>query len=113
VYPVGSDSPAVRQGKVARYPLRRGDKVRLITGVGGGYGDPLTRAPQLVRADLRDGFINARDARHLYGVAIDPDTLAIDETVTGRLRREKRGARPESENEGRVGGDDGDRSIHS
>jgi N-methylhydantoinase B len=108
VYPVGSDSPAVRQGKVARYPLRRGDKVRLITGVGGGYGDPLTRAPQLVQADLRDGFIDARDARHRYGVAIDSDTLTIDETVTGRLRQEKRGARPESENEGRVGGDDED-----
>jgi len=41
-----------RFGKISRMPLRRDDVVRLVTGTGGGYGDPREREPVLVDADL-------------------------------------------------------------
>ena len=55
-------------GKASRLLLRRGDLVRLVTGTGGGYGDPRERERALVRADLRDGLITAADAAEVYGV---------------------------------------------
>ena len=61
-------SPIERFGKAARYPLRRGDVVRLVTGTGGGYGEPGEREPELVRRDLADGMISERDAREVYGL---------------------------------------------
>ena len=65
---VRADGSALeRFGKAARYPLRRGDLVRLVTGTGGGYGDPRDREPELVRRDLADGMISENDARGVYG----------------------------------------------
>jgi len=55
-------------GKASRLLLHRGDLVRLVTGSGGGYGDPRERDPALVRADLRDGLITAAEAEEVYGV---------------------------------------------
>ncbi|HBW20822.1 MAG TPA: methylhydantoinase, partial [Actinobacteria bacterium] len=34
-----------RFGKASRLPLRRGDLIRLVTGTGGGYGDPRWWSP--------------------------------------------------------------------
>ena len=56
-------------GKASRLLLHRGDLVRLVTGSGGGYGDPRERDPALVRADLRDELITAAEAEEVYGVA--------------------------------------------
>jgi N-methylhydantoinase B len=55
-------------GKASRVPLRRGDLVRLVTGSGGGYGDPHEREPELVREDARDEIITAREATEVYGI---------------------------------------------
>ncbi|MER3514110.1 MAG: hypothetical protein C4310_06730 [Chloroflexota bacterium] len=90
VIPAGQAKPVLWKGKLARYPLRRGDIVRLVTGVGGGYGDPLTRNPALVQADVRHGLLTVADARRLYGVALDPESLAIDEGATKLLRQGQR-----------------------
>jgi N-methylhydantoinase B len=60
-------SPAVRFGKAAAYPLRKGDLVRLITGTGGGHGDPHEREPELVAQDLENGMVTRREAREVYG----------------------------------------------
>jgi N-methylhydantoinase B len=60
-------SPPRRFGKAARMPLRAGDLVRLVTGTGGGHGDPREREPGLVAEDLADGFITEREAREVYG----------------------------------------------
>jgi N-methylhydantoinase B len=56
-----------RFGKVSRMPLRRGDVVRLVTGSGGGYGDPSEREPRLVADDLRDELITREEAASVYG----------------------------------------------
>jgi N-methylhydantoinase B len=58
----------VTVGKTARYPLRKGDVARLITGCGGGWGDPAERDKETVRADVRAGLISAETARDVYGL---------------------------------------------
>jgi N-methylhydantoinase B len=65
---VRDDQPGEPFGKISRMPLRRGDLVRLVTGTGGGYGDPREREPERVLADLDNGIITAREAREFYGV---------------------------------------------
>jgi N-methylhydantoinase B len=65
----GDGSPSRRLGKAARYPLRKGDLVRLITGTGGGWGPPREREHDLVARDLADGMITEREAREVYGFA--------------------------------------------
>ena len=65
---VRADGTRERFGKVARFPLREGDLVRLVTGTGGGAGDPLKRERELVREDLEDGIVTEREAREVYGL---------------------------------------------
>jgi len=84
--------PEIRCGKLARFELRRGDLARLITGVGGGYGDPLTRDPERVLADVRNDFIGPYQAEAYYGVVLTPDGTAVDVAAT-RAERQARGAR--------------------
>jgi N-methylhydantoinase B len=72
-------------GKVAGHPLVTGDRVVLQSAGGGGYGDPLTRPASLVAEDVRGGYVSARAARTLYGVALRPDGT-VDEGATARER---------------------------
>ena len=67
-------SPSHLAGKTARYPLRKGDVARLITGTGGGWGDPRHRDREAVKTDLRDGLVSPETARDVYG--LDEDELA-------------------------------------
>ena len=39
----------------------------MITGGGGGYGHPREREPELIEADLADGYITAEAASAQYG----------------------------------------------
>jgi N-methylhydantoinase B len=75
-----------RLTRTPRFPLRRGDLVRIITGGGGGWGDPLDRAPADVARDFRDGLIDADKAESLYGIAIDRSSGTVDAKATARLR---------------------------
>lgn len=53
---------------VSGLKTRAGDLIRVVTGNGGGLGDPKERDPALVRRDVRDGFITPERAREVYGV---------------------------------------------
>ena len=55
-------------------------------GGGGGYGDPHLRPVDVVHAEVLGGVTSVAAARALYGVAIDPDTLALDAAATAGLR---------------------------
>src|SRR5919204_257992 len=57
-----------RCGRVARVALDEGDRVRSVTGTGGGFGDPREREPERVRADVLDGYVAPEDASQIYGV---------------------------------------------
>jgi N-methylhydantoinase B len=78
--------------KVLVAALKAGDAFRIRSGGGGGYGAPLERAVELVQEDVRQGYVSVAAAADLYGVVIDPVTLAIDRAATEKLR----GTRPAS-----------------
>ena len=60
----------VSPSKFANVAIRRGDRVRLTTCGGGGYGDPHTREFEMVAEDLREGYISTSAAAR-YGY--DPE----------------------------------------
>jgi N-methylhydantoinase B len=49
--------------------LDEGDVIRVVTGNGGGYGDPRRRAPEAVADDLENGYVTPERAQEVYGVA--------------------------------------------
>lgn len=73
-------SKAVNQG------LHAGAVLTILTGGGGGYGDPFDRDPALVLNDVRDGLISAATAAQCYGVILDSTQTAVDVQATRRER---------------------------
>ncbi len=57
--------------KTENCPVAAGDRVRMSTGGGGGYGDPRKRPTELVAKDVIRGFVSIESARDDYGVIID------------------------------------------
>ncbi|QKE72227.1 hydantoinase B/oxoprolinase family protein [Arthrobacter citreus] len=72
-------------GKFARFPLQKGDTVRLITATGGGFGNPLDRPIEKVIIDVKNGYISLEQASEIYGVKLNPETLHVENIVNGRL----------------------------
>jgi N-methylhydantoinase B len=64
-------------GKSAQYHMKKGDVARLITGTGGGYGDPMDRPGEKVVQDLKNGYITPEIAEKAYGVVVDPDSFKV------------------------------------
>jgi N-methylhydantoinase B len=64
-------------GKIARLPVKKGDVVSLVTGTGGGYGDPHARPVERVVGDVKNGYITPEMAEKDYGVVVDPETLKV------------------------------------
>ena len=64
-----------KTGGVQRYAFvsglvtHQGDVIRVVTGIGGGLGDPKARDPALVRRDVKNGLLTAERAREVYGVS--------------------------------------------
>jgi N-methylhydantoinase B len=77
-----------RLGRFDLLALGPGDVVEFNSSSGGGYGDPLRRAPDKVLADIRAGFLDARAAHADYGVVVRDG--AVDDAATAR----ERAARP-------------------
>jgi N-methylhydantoinase B len=57
--------------KIVDVPLAQGQRVRLETPGGGGYGDPARRDPAAIRRDVELGFVTAQAARRDYGFGAD------------------------------------------
>lgn len=72
-------------GKVTNHALVAGDVVVMRSAGGGGFGDPLTRDPERVRADVAAGYVSRARAREGYGVALREDGT-VDATETAALR---------------------------
>jgi len=62
--------PPERYAFATNVPLAKDDIVHVVTGVGGGYGEPRQRAAEAVRRDVRNGYISAEDAERIYGVRV-------------------------------------------
>jgi N-methylhydantoinase B len=78
------DGREVVLGKCARYRLRQGEVARLVTGTGGGWGDPLDRPVEAVVEDVKDGYVTLAQAERDYGVVLDPTTLDVVRLTQGR-----------------------------
>ncbi len=61
IHPDGSETP--RFSKIGRLALKKGDIVRLITGTGGGWGNPAKRDPDKIREDILDGYLSEEQAK--------------------------------------------------
>ena len=55
---------------VSELKTARDDVIRVITGAGGGLGDPKARDTDAVRADVKAGRISAERARAVYRVEV-------------------------------------------
>ena len=82
----GSAQEQALHSKVTSHPLAVGDRFHWAAAGGGGFGDPLTRDPDLVGRDVRDEKVSVRAARELYGVVIDPASGTVDGAASARLR---------------------------
>ena len=70
----------------ARIQLGKGDVLEIVTGGGGGYGDPRERPAEQVLADILDGKVSADAARDEYGVRLDEAGRMVHTEKTARLR---------------------------
>ena len=91
IVPVDVGGPAFIPPK---YDVRHLGPARVIadTPGGGGWGDPLKRAPELVLRDVRDEVVSVEAAARDYGVVIGADGHSIDLKATVELRAKPRAA---------------------
>lgn len=87
----GLESETIIQ-KCTNRPVKANSLVSVQTGGGGGYGDPLKRAPEKVQLDVVRGYVSVAAAAEKYGVVIDPETLAVDVEATAARREQMRQA---------------------
>jgi N-methylhydantoinase B len=77
----GGEATPPLVSKVTDVKIRRGQKVRLETPGGGGFGDPATRDPERVARDVRFGYISPGAAESDYKVVLKPDG-SVDAAAT-------------------------------
>jgi len=82
-------------GKRTVYRPELGEHIRMWSGGGGGYGDPLERDPAAVAADVVAGLVSRPRAHDVYGVVLHNGTA--DESATACRRDELRAARGAAE----------------
>ncbi len=83
---IKADGSEERLPRATDLSAPKGSRVKVLTGGGGGYGDPLERDPATVLRDVVNGYVSPEAAAKLYGVRIDPETFKIDEPATTQLR---------------------------
>jgi len=71
-------------GKAAQFHLKQGDVARLVTGTGGGYGNPLERPVEKVKDDVLNGYVTLAQAEADYGISLEPKTLEVLNLAEGR-----------------------------
>jgi N-methylhydantoinase B len=94
----GTDDERFLGANFSGVPVTEGDAFVRPSAGGGGLGDPLTRDPQEVLADVEDGYVSVKRAALDYGVAIkevdaDLAEYEIDDEATDKPRTEQRATR--------------------
>jgi N-methylhydantoinase B len=83
----GGEATPPLVSKVTDVKIRRGQKVRLETPGGGGFGDPAAREPERVARDVRFGYVSRQLALADYKVVLRDDlSVDVDATATARGR---------------------------
>ena len=83
-YVVNPDGCAAEQPSKTTLHLSANDVISYRTPGGGGFGDPRSRDPQAVLADVWNGKVSKQRARNVYAVVIEDDQ--VDDRETRRLR---------------------------
>lgn len=73
-------------GRISVLTMKQGDVLRMNSPSGGGFGDPLERAPEAVLRDVLDEMLSLELAKFIYGVVISNGR--VDHKST-RIEREK------------------------
>jgi len=68
-------------GVYPRYRLDTNDVVQLMTGTGGGYGDPKQRPAAQVAMDVKNDYFTIEEAKEYFLVEVDPETFDYKELV--------------------------------
>ncbi len=71
--------------KMVGIHITRGQRLRLETPGGGGYGDACARDPEKVASDIRLGYVSRERAAPDYHVALQADGT-VDTAATNELR---------------------------
>lgn len=71
--------------KMVGISIDRGQRLKLETPGGGGYGTPFARNPQAVARDVALGIVSPEHAESDYGVALDSEG-GVDANRTKTLR---------------------------
>jgi N-methylhydantoinase B len=81
----------LRTGKATGYILPKNERMQILSGGGGGWGNPFERDPQKVLDDVIDEYVSIKSAREDYGVTIKKQggKFIIDEQETSKLRSKK------------------------
>jgi N-methylhydantoinase B len=72
--------------KMVGIHLDQGQRIRLETPGGGGYGNALERDPAAVAEDVRLGYVSVQAAADSYKCSISTDGV-LDSKETDRMRR--------------------------
>ena len=74
--------------KIDRVKVAAGDRLIFRTAGGGGWGNPLDRAPERVQKDVRSGLVSTAAAKDRYGVVVTGDApgCTVDEKATQDMR---------------------------
>jgi N-methylhydantoinase B len=87
--------------KVLGVQLLKGDRIRISSPGGGGFGDPFARAVEAVEHDVALGYVSKEHAASAYGVVIGDDGKAdLVATNISRDRGNALAGRPLSNGEG-------------
>lgn len=66
-------------GVYPRYKLNKNDVVQLMTGTGGGYGNPLKRTAEQVAHDVKNGYFSKKEAETIFHVFVDESDYSFEE----------------------------------
>jgi N-methylhydantoinase B len=81
----GREITDLPNAKVLVQRLKAGDSFTLMSGGGGGFGDPRERDPERVAFDVAEGYVSIDEARDLYCVSLSANG-SVDAEATQRLR---------------------------
>jgi N-methylhydantoinase B len=81
---VRSDGSIEDYSVVSGLTVNTGEIIRVLTATGAGWGDPMRRDLELVRDDVKNGYVTLEQAEKYYGVIFDPETLAVKQLLGKR-----------------------------
>jgi len=65
---IRADGATERYSVVSGLTLNTDDIIRVMTGTGAGWGNPMQRSLELIKEDLKNGFITEEQANRYYGL---------------------------------------------